>query len=95
MSDRPWSAPVPRHKIPVAPDKTLAHWLALKSTLPRCWPLGHFTREQVQRHCQGDDCWVVLHGMVFDITAYLPYHPGGANVLLEYAGQDISVQFST
>lgn len=53
------------------------------------------TREQVATHNTADDCWAVLQGLVFDLTAYLPYHPGGADVLLEHAGGDVTAPFRT
>lgn len=45
------------------------------------------------QHCREDDFWCILHGKVYDLTAYLEYHPGGPDILLEYAGKDISAAF--
>jgi len=33
--------------------------------------------EEVARHNKPDDAWIVLHGRVYDITNYIPKHPGG------------------
>jgi cytochrome b involved in lipid metabolism len=37
------------------------------------------------------DCWIVLgetpQQMVYDVTSYLCDHPGGPEVILEYAGE--------
>lgn len=48
---------------------------------------------EVSRHNRMDDAWVVLHGVVYDITSYLQYHPGGEEILLECAGQDVTKEF--
>lgn len=45
------------------------------------------------QHATAADCWCILHGKVFDLTAYLDYHPGGADILLPYAGTDVSSPF--
>jgi cytochrome b involved in lipid metabolism len=29
-----------------------------------------------------------INGRVYDLTEYLPFHPGGQPVLLEFAGKD-------
>ncbi len=37
---------------------------------------------------RGRDAWTALGGMVYNITPYVPYHPGGAGELLRCAGRD-------
>lgn len=46
-----------------------------------------FSLEEVAKHNTEDDCWVILHGYVCDITYYLPQHPGGGQMVLKYAGK--------
>lgn len=53
--------------------------------------LPTFTREEVAQHNKYSDCWVVLHGRVYDVTKWLPKHPGGARILMHYAGEDATV----
>lgn len=53
-----------------------------------------FTREEVAQHKKFKDCWVILHGEVYDVTEWLAKHPGGATVLFHYAGQDASVRYA-
>lgn len=45
------------------------------------------------QHCRKDDFWCILHGKVYDLTDYLEYHPGGHDILLEFAGKDIAAAF--
>jgi len=43
---------------------------------------------EVKKHKSKDSVWVVLHGNVYDLTAFLADHPGGDQVVLEWAGKD-------
>lgn len=36
---------------------------------------------------------MALHGKVYDLTRFLPNHPGGQSVILKYAGQDATLPF--
>ncbi|EPE08526.1 heme steroid bindingprotein [Ophiostoma piceae UAMH 11346] len=37
---------------------------------------------------KGRDAWTALGGMVYNMTPYVPFHPGGAGELLRCAGKD-------
>ncbi len=37
--------------------------------------------------------WMVLKGKVYDLTAFIPDHPGGEEVLLDLEGQDATNNF--
>lgn len=49
--------------------------------------------EEVAWHDTSDDCWLVIHDYVYDCTEFLKNHPGGQDVLLEYAGRDATLAF--
>ena len=51
------------------------------------------TLADVALHASADDCWTVLDGRVYNITPYLPFHPGGRDTLLEGAGRDGTALF--
>ncbi|XP_026757251.1 uncharacterized protein LOC113516944 [Galleria mellonella] len=51
------------------------------------------TLAEVSCHDTPQDCWVVIYDRVYDITTFLEEHPGGADIMLEYAGQDASTAF--
>jgi len=36
-----------------------------------------FTKEQVAQHNKPDDCWIIVHNKVYDVTKFLSEHPGG------------------
>lgn len=52
-----------------------------------------YTLEEVARHNTASDCWVVIDGSVYDLTEFADMHPGGAGVIHEYAGKDVTTEF--
>ncbi|KAH9247567.1 hypothetical protein BASA81_014823 [Batrachochytrium salamandrivorans] len=51
------------------------------------------TSEQVALHNKAGDCWVIIHGMVYNLSEFLVEHPGGSKVILKQAGKDATVAF--
>jgi salicylate hydroxylase len=51
------------------------------------------TRAEVARHNTRDDCWIIVAGKVYDITAWAPHHPGGAGIARMYAGKEATAEF--
>ncbi|KAK3902467.1 cytochrome b5-like protein [Staphylotrichum tortipilum] len=47
----------------------------------------------VSKHTSPDSCWVVLHGSVYDVTEFLPQHPGGSRIILQLAGRDATAEY--
>lgn len=43
--------------------------------------LAAFTAADVAEHATGNDCWTIIEGNVYDITDYIPRHPGGDEIL--------------
>jgi len=33
---------------------------------------------EISKHNSLDDLWIVVHGVVYDLTDFAPEHPGGA-----------------
>ncbi|KAJ7110075.1 FMN-dependent dehydrogenase-domain-containing protein [Mycena epipterygia] len=44
--------------------------------------------EQVAEHNSPASCWVIIQNSVYDVTDFLQEHPGGAKIILKYAGRD-------
>ncbi|OKL61658.1 Cytochrome b2, mitochondrial [Talaromyces atroroseus] len=55
--------------------------------------MAKLTGQQVAQHHSKDSCWVIVHGRAYDVTEFLPEHPGGQNIILKYAGRDATEAF--
>lgn len=49
-----------------------------------------FTLKEIEAHNSLKSLWVIFNGRVYDITEFVKDHPGGDDLLLQYAGQDIT-----
>lgn len=49
--------------------------------------------DQVKSHNKKDDCWVIIHDKIYDVTDFLNEHPGGSAIILKYAGKDATKAF--
>ncbi|KAF9585682.1 hypothetical protein BGW38_001235 [Lunasporangiospora selenospora] len=54
---------------------------------------GFFSVNQVASHNSENDCWIIVHDKVYDVTAFLNDHPGGKKIILKNAGTDATKQF--
>lgn len=57
-------------------------------------PEKEFTMEEVAKHNKKDDLWIVVKGIVLDVTNWLDEHPGGANALFNFMGRDATEEFA-
>ena len=48
-----------------------------------------FTMQEVAQHNSQSDCYVAYQGTVYNITSYLPNHPGGIRKATQMCGQNI------
>ncbi len=55
--------------------------------------ISHTARE-VALHNSESSCWLVLRGQVYDVTAFIPVHPGG-RAILQGCGRDATRLFET
>lgn len=51
---------------------------------------GSYTLEEVAKHNNYGDLWVIIRNKVYDLSKFADFHPAGRNVLKEYAGQDVT-----
>jgi fatty acid desaturase/cytochrome b involved in lipid metabolism len=56
--------------------------------------LKKYTLEDVSRHNTPADCWLVIWGKVYDVTSWIPNHPGGSLIHVK-AGQDSTQLFDS
>lgn len=53
------------------------------------------TADELAKNNTRDSCWIAIDGTVWDVTKFLPEHPGGANIVMKVAGKDATEQYST
>ena len=53
-------------------------------------PLPTIPTHDVASHNSDKSCYVTLGANVYDVTSFLPDHPGGGDLILEYGGKDVS-----
>lgn len=52
-----------------------------------------FTIEEISKHNTEQDCWVIIRDIVYDLTTFLPDHPGGKKAIMLFAGKDATEEF--
>ncbi|XP_027417567.1 fatty acid desaturase 2-like protein FADS2P1 [Bos indicus x Bos taurus] len=55
--------------------------------------LSTYTWQEIQRHNQKTDKWLVINRKVYDVTGWADRHPGGRRVLNHCAGEDATDVF--
>lgn len=53
-----------------------------------------YSLASVARHSTPSDCWVIVRDKVYDVTAWVPQHPGGALIYVS-AGKDCTQLFDS
>ncbi|EED79850.1 predicted protein [Postia placenta Mad-698-R] len=89
--------PSGRGKVALAPGHGPLDWANLKKSgqdLRGVESLLRVTPSMLKQHNKRDDAWSAFNGKVYNITHYLPYHPGGEKELIRVAGRDGSKLFA-
>jgi cytochrome b involved in lipid metabolism len=58
-------------------------------------PQTAYSINDVAKHNNQNDCWLIISNNVYSATNYLSIHPGGAQRIIPYCGQDATVAFNT
>ncbi|KAL2085005.1 hypothetical protein ACEWY4_020523 [Coilia grayii] len=81
-----------RNKVALKPGHSLMDWIRLtKSGRDLTGLRGRLievTDEELRKHNTRSDCWTCIRGMVYNVTAYMDFHPGGEEELMRAAGID-------
>ncbi|XP_074510948.1 cytochrome b5 reductase 4 isoform X2 [Sebastes fasciatus] len=81
-----------RNKVALKPGHSLMDWIRFsksgKDLTGLRGRLIEVTKEELQKHNRRDDCWTCIRGMVYNVTPYMDYHPGGEEELMKAAGID-------
>uniref|UniRef100_A0AAX7VYL0 Cytochrome b5 heme-binding domain-containing protein n=1 Tax=Astatotilapia calliptera TaxID=8154 RepID=A0AAX7VYL0_ASTCA len=81
-----------RNKVALKPGHSLMDWIRFaksgKDLTGLRGRLIEVTEEELQKHNRREDCWTCIRGMVYNVSAYMDYHPGGEEELMKAAGVD-------
>ncbi|XP_061074632.1 cytochrome b5 reductase 4 [Conger conger] len=85
-------APSGRNKVSLKPGRSLMDWIRFsKSGRDLTGLRGRLievTEEELRKHNTPADCWTCIRGMVYNVSPYMEYHPGGEDELMRAAGTD-------
>ncbi|KAK1925619.1 putative heme binding protein [Papiliotrema laurentii] len=81
-----------RGKVALTPGHSALDWARLTSSGKDLRGTGpgflRVTMDELKKHKTREDAWSVFNGKVYNITPYIPFHPGGEDELMRVAGRD-------
>ncbi len=66
---------------------------AVRVLLAACAGAGRRACKLTERLVVQNDAWVIVDGVVYDVTGFIQEHPGGPELLAKRAGQDVTETF--
>jgi len=75
-------------KIPIKRRTSTSYAGFVKQTQQQELKTREISLVELQNHNTPEDCWVALHGTVYDLTDFAEEHPPGAESIYNLAGQD-------
>lgn len=83
-----------RGKVPRYDGCSMRDWNSMlaQRTVSKA-PLPRFGPAEIRRHAEVGDIWMVVHGVVYDCSSWIRFHPGGADTIMEAAGRDGTLLF--
>ena len=48
--------------------------------------LLEYTYQEVRKHNNQHDCWIIVGKYIYDVTSFLDLHPGSSNAILQNSG---------
>ncbi len=55
---------------------------------------GTYSLVDVAKHTSESDCWAAINGGVYNLTTWIPRHPGGKQAIMGLCGTDGSAAFN-
>lgn len=87
----------PRNKTVLGPGYSLMDWIRLGSTGIDLTGVGGIpqviTMAELAKHNKENDAWIAIRGVVFNVTHYMKFHPGGIEELMKGVGKDATKIF--
>lgn len=79
------------NSVPIVPPAPTAN----SPTLGQLNPPSPYTLETISAHRTAADCWTVIEAKVYNLSTYIPFHPGGQETILSACGTDATTNFNT
>lgn len=87
----------PRNKTALAPGHSLMDWIRLGNSGVDLTGVGGVQRvvtlSELANHNKQTDAWIAIRGIVFNVTRYMDFHPGGVDELMRGVGKDATKLF--
>ncbi|XP_014468818.1 PREDICTED: cytochrome b5 reductase 4 isoform X2 [Dinoponera quadriceps] len=87
----------PRNKTALAPGHSLMDWIRLGNSGVDLTGVGGIPRvvtlSELANHNKQTDAWIAIRGIVFNVTRYMDFHPGGVDELMRGVGKDATKLF--
>ncbi|CAG8551332.1 16789_t:CDS:2, partial [Acaulospora colombiana] len=89
-----------RFEHPTQPGNNHEGWMVKKESIKIAVPIKTssnvktYSLEQVSKHNNENDCWIVIDKKVYNATNFLRKHPGGKAAILINAGTDVTEEFN-
>ena len=70
----------------------------IKNTITKINPSGGsliLSIEELSKHNNQNDCWLLINGKIYDITSFFGSHPGGNSTMAPTCGTDATNAYMT
>lgn len=76
------------------PQQPMGSETPASQAVPPAPQASTYTAADVARHNSEASCWSIINGAVYDLTSWIPKHPGGPRAILKLCGVDGSEAFN-
>lgn len=87
----------PRNRTALAPGHSVMDWIRLGNSGVDLTGVGGIQRtvtlSELANHNKQNDAWIAIRGIVFNVTRYMDFHPGGIDELMKGVGKDATKLF--
>lgn len=81
------SEPAMKPTVPMVWREDVGKSMQVPMYYASCKPSRSISREELAQHNTEHDCWVVIHGRVYDCSKFIKVHPGGWLPMQQLAGK--------
>ena len=56
--------------------------------------MNYYVLNEIKKHNTVNDCWLIAHNNVYNVTEFIKKHPIGSAPIIRKAGQDCTEDFN-